>query len=304
MKSSVVITGASGYFGAIACKYFSDKGWNVIKASRRSDADIIIDLDCPDAFAKSKLTKPVDMIIHAAAAHEVICVKDPYRSIFQNVAGTRAALDFAVSNNIRKFVYISTFHVYGNATGLITEDVEPIPENDYGMSHLQAEQYVHMYCRKYGINGTCLRPSNFFGIPADMSTFDRWSLVPVAFCKEAMETGKITLKTPGQQERNFVSVLDVCSTIETILSSSNPPRILNVYGNDTLSIITLANGIASKINSSYFAKVTVQAPKGDNKEASISFKSKYTDFVYPNDNLFDFVDYFWRFLNETRCIKK
>ena len=182
-NKTVVISGANGYFGGIACQYFQEQGWSVLKATRQTGADIYCDLDHPEQLCTTKIDCHADVFIHAAAAHEVTCREQPYRSIFYNVAGTKAALDFCVLNNIQHFVYLSTFHVFGNPQGIIDESTVPCPLNDYGLSHLQAEQYVQMYNKAKKVKGLVVRPSNFFGIPANLQACDRWTLIPLAFCR-------------------------------------------------------------------------------------------------------------------------
>ena len=89
-SKTVIISGANGYFGGIACQYFEAQGWQVLKATRQDGADIPLDLDQPEAFSSQKVDAQVDLFIHAAAAHEVTCREQPYRAVVQNVAGARA----------------------------------------------------------------------------------------------------------------------------------------------------------------------------------------------------------------------
>ncbi len=258
-SKSVIISGANGYFGGIACQYFQQLGWSVLKATRQAEADIHFELDFPEQFAKIKIDCHADVFIHAAAAHEVTCNKHPYRSIFYNVAGTKAALDFCILNKIQYFVYLSTFHVFGNPQGIIDESNIPCPVNDYGLSHLQAEQYVQMYTKVGGIKGLVVRPSNFFGIPANLQTCDRWTLIPLSFCKEAVERSKITLRTSGLQTRNFVAVTDICAAIVKAIELQKL-EILHIFGNDTLSIKELAQLVQKVMRKELLQDVVIEFP--------------------------------------------
>ena len=258
-NKTVVISGANGYFGGIACQYFHEQGWSVLKATRQTGADIYCDLDHPEQLAKTKTDYHADVFIHAAAAHEVTCREQPYRSIFYNVAGTRAALDFCVLNNIQHFVYLSTFHVFGNAQGMIDESTVPCPLNDYGLSHLQAEQYVQMYNKAKKVKGLVVRPSNFFGIPANLQACDRWTLIPLAFCREAVETNRIILKTAGLQERNFVSVQDICEAIEKAVDVEDL-ETLHVFGQDTLSVKGLAELVQTVMRDELGKDISIKSP--------------------------------------------
>lgn len=291
----LIISGANGYIGAIACKYFENKGWQVLKACRQDNADIWCDLDSPEQFAGLTVDSNIDLFIHAAAAHEVTCKEQPYRSIYQNVAGTRAALDFCVKNNIERFIYLSTFHVFGYPQGEIDESVDPLPVNDYGLSHLQAEQYVQMYTREGRIKGMVIRPSNGYGIPVDLDNFKRWTLVPVDFCREAIENHKIVLKTPGLQKRNFVPITEVCRIMEKSYLLMDKINLLHIYGANTISIRSLAELVQNVMRNHFNEEVELVIPPNtsslpSSKSGEFTYTSKYLQKIYePRDKIEDFI---------------
>jgi len=289
-QKSVIISGANGYFGAIATQYFHDQGWQVLQATRQDTADIYFNLDQPEAFSQHKITTNVDLFIHAAAAHELDCYHHPYRSICQNIVGTKAALEFCLANNIPRFIYLSTFHVFGYPQGNIDENTKPFPKNDYGLSHLQAEEYVYMYNREHNLNGTVIRPSNFFGIPANLEQFQRWSLTPLAFCHEAVISQKITLKTPGFQKRNFISILDICAAIHVISAKSFDLPLLHLCGPDTLSIRELACLIKQIMNEHFQRNVQLIIPEGIPQQIDFNYSSCSLQNIYqPHYSLKGFV---------------
>lgn len=279
-NKTVIVSGANGYFGGIACQYFESKGWRVLQATRQPGADIFIDLDRPDELIHQSVDFNVNLFIHAAAAHEVTCREQPYRSIIQNVVGTKAALDFCIANKIPNFVYLSTFHVFGHPSGFIDETNQPLPANDYGLSHLQAEEYVQMYTRQHKLRGLVIRPSNFFGTPANLKTCKRWTLTPLAFCKEAIEHRQIVLRTPGFQRRNFVSVLDICAAIDSAIARIEEIPLLHIAGPDTLSIRELAQ-LVQKVAHNYLnIKVELTIPDGTPTEDSFVYTSRYLSNVH------------------------
>jgi UDP-glucose 4-epimerase len=285
---SVIISGANGYFGGIACKYFQENGWNVLKAVRNCDGDIYLDLDQPYNLSKIKVNQNIDLFIHAAAAHEISCREDPYKSISRNIIGTKAALDFCVNNNIRNFVYLSTFHVFGNPSGVIDESTFPFPLNDYGLSHLQAEEYVRMYERLGLVKGLVIRPSNFFGLPANIKDCKRWTLAPLAFCKSAVENKFIKLESAGYQVRNFVSVLDICKVINSAFDKNI--SLIHIPGPDTLSIRELAQLVKRKVEKEHNVCVELFIPDGDCFEDNFIYTSLFLkDIFSPNDRISNFI---------------
>jgi len=282
----VILSGATGYFGALTKKYLQDDGYVICSAGRSQSSDLYFDLDDPDSFAGLNFLGG-DAFIHAAAANEVECVEKPYQALFRNVAGTRAALDFCVKNNIKKFIYISTFHVYGKDTGVIDESTQPEPKHDYGLTHLQAEEYVKMYSRKGVIDGVILRPSNMFDMPLDLNTFNRWSLIPFGFCKSAIYDGKIELRTSGDQERNFVSVKDIVKVIKIVIHDEMKAEVINVPGASDLSVKMLAMLVKKIARMKFNIDVDVVAPNGNKPKDSLHFKS---NAVSPSDLGFGVID--------------
>jgi len=287
---TVVISGANGYFGRIAQIYFKSQGWQVLKACRDQDRDIWFDLDSPNLIAQSTIGTSANLFIHAAAAHEVVCRQAPYQSIYQNVAGTRAALEFCVNNDISKFIYLSTFHVFGNPDGLIDERTTPAPANDYGLTNRLSEEYVELYRRQGKLQGTVIRPSNFFGVPASLDHCQRWTLTPLAFCRQAVEQGKIVLKTPGYQKRNFISIRDLCGVIEAVTDSMDEFPLLHAVGPDTLSIRELAQCVQNNMKMHLDCDIELALPEGKPEVTDFFYESCYLDDLYkPSERLNEFI---------------
>jgi UDP-glucose 4-epimerase len=266
----------------------------VLKATRNDGADIYFDLENPNLISQTMINEKVDLFIHAAAANEVECKKEPYKSIVKNVIGTKAALDFCVNNNIENFVYLSTFHVFGDPEGVLNEKSIPFPANDYGLSHLQAEEYVELYRRQNKIKTLILRPSNIYGNPISIQEFKRWTLVPFAFSRDAVMNGKIILNTSGKQHRNFVSAKDICRVIEHALPKMDELSLLHMMGKDFISIRSLAYLIKGIMKENFNENMEVIIHSEDNISAKdYEFTSLYLNEIYqPTDSIEDFIIHF------------
>lgn len=289
-QPTVLLSGANGYFGGIACQYFRERSWTVLTATRSEEANFHFDLNQPEHFSNQTTEQPIDLFIHAAAAHEVTCREHPYKSIFQNVAGTRAALDFCVANHIAHFVYLSTFHVFGHPSGHIDELTEPLPANDYGLSHLQSEDYLRLYRREHAVQTLVLRPSNFFGVPVDVSRCKRWTLTPLGFCRSAVRDRQIVLRTPGYQRRNFIAVHDICATIAAVFEAKDPVALLHLPGPQTLSIRDLAQLVQRVMQEQLGLAVEVMMPDGEPLADTFTYSSQRLAGIYqPQQTLDDFV---------------
>lgn len=271
----VILSGATGYFGSLAKKYFEGRGFKVISAGRGKDSDIFFDMNNPASLSNVHLHDNVDLFVHAAAINEVDCVNDPYGAISGNVSGTKAALEFCVSNEIKDFYYISTFHVYGTDYGVVNENVPPRPVHDYGLTHLLAEEYVRMYTRKGLINGVSLRPSNMFDVPISLDSFNRWSLIPFLFCKSAVDDNRIVLNTPGFQQRNFVSVQNIIDVIEMLSRGDLHAEVINIPGVSTLSIRHFAELVKSTMREKFDRLVVIELPTGALSDNELFYESLY-----------------------------
>lgn len=217
----VILTGASGYAGAAVLQALRADGIEVITAGRRLEDAIRLDLMNPRAIAELRLPQ-VDACIHAAAAHEVGCRMDPVSAWTANATATRALLTALARASVSRVAYLSTFHVYGSPAGEIDEQCQPVPATDYGMTHLAAEQMVRMYARQVGMRATVLRLTNLYGVPASWHTFDRWSLAPFDFARQAVRDGSIRLLSDGSPVRSYVSLEKLTGTVRAALQDQLP----------------------------------------------------------------------------------
>lgn len=220
----ILITGANGFIGSYLAAYFLQKGEEVIASSRQFNDSTkkllakatLLELDVLNKEALGKLSVDADVIIHTATANDIIS-KDTLKGIELSAVGTKNILDFALQNNIAKVIVFSTLQVYGTElNGAINENSPLHYQNDYGLNHLFGEMYAELYARQGKLKTVSVRPSNVYGrILTD--AFNRWSLVPGCFCKEAVESGTITIKSSGLQMRNFVNLQNLSRAIDSIL---------------------------------------------------------------------------------------
>jgi UDP-glucose 4-epimerase len=220
----VLITGANGFIGSYLSDFLLRKGYTVIATARQfhestkkllSKAELIT-LDLMNADELNNLSVTADIIVHTATANDIIS-KNTGGGIQLSAVGTKNILEFAIRNKIPKCIVFSTLQVYGSELlGAIDEQSPLHVQNDYGLNHLFAEMYGEMYSRQKKVQCVSVRPSNVYGrIITD--AFNRWSLVPGCFCKEAVEAGTITIKSSGKQMRNFVNLENLSRAVDCII---------------------------------------------------------------------------------------
>jgi UDP-glucose 4-epimerase len=243
----ILITGAGGYLAGHMIQEALAMGHEVRALARTPSpqtemlaaslnvhfADITQALD-PHLFENT------EVCIHLAAANDVDS-QDATTALMATTLGTRNVLEACRLANVKKCIYFSTFQVYGWQRGYMDESAALLPLNDYGITHLFAEEYVALYKRKFDIDYLILRPANIYGAPLHAHT-DRWSLVPNCFVKEAARYGTITLGSSGKQLRDFMSAQWVAkATLEALKQFSvlkNQPH--NLGSGNGLSILDTA----------------------------------------------------------------
>ena len=269
---TVLLTGASGYLGQHFKSYYVNAGWKVITIGRREDDDILWDAYSRRTISLSDFGVPIDRIVHCAAVNETMIRKSSETTFDVNVTFTRTLCNLALALNVKEFIYISTFHVYGTSSGTVGPDIMCNPINDYGLTHYLSEEILRNTLRGAQISILCLRPTNIYGIPSDLSLFDRWSLVPFDFVKTAMKDKCIKLLTAGTQERNFV---DVCNVVKAEPRKSGF-EVRDIYGNDTLTIKDFAELVVEVIKEVHQIDVSLElaceAEKSGENIAPLQFR--------------------------------
>lgn len=280
----ILVTGANGYIGTHLVEYFTGQSKQVLSASRNGESDVFMDFSSPKQVASLKI-KGIDMVIHTVFPKEQFIKQEPLKALAEGILSIRAILDFCVNNQIKRFLYFSSFHVLGRQTGEINELTDPMPVTDYGYLHYMAEQMVEYYSKAKGILGTCVRLSNVYGLPASSGSVTRWNLTPFSFCREAVLNRKIVLQSSGMQKRNFVHINNVLNCTQFALENPQYP-LLHCYGEETYSIYEFAQCVCQHIGSD----VVIERPENveDSEDRFLHF---YSLFFKPCEtSLLDYID--------------
>lgn len=285
---NILVTGGFGYLGSHCVETLSREGHRVRILTRRIPAEMEEwgrkfevfrgDISSPGSLSGS--CAGIDTVIHFAAVNEIVSGKDAGEAVKINGIGTRNMLTAAIKEGVKRFIYISTFHVYGSPDAdVITEETCPAPAHNYGITHYLAEMFCRQAEKESGIKCVILRLSNGYGAPLS-ACVDRWSLVMNAFCREAMEQKKITLLTKGTQKRDFVAIKDIMQAVSLVTGMDRDKLgdgLFNVGGDNPLSIIGLANMVAEDYRKLYGEKVPVGFAKnlaGAGKTRDLIFSSE------------------------------
>jgi len=238
--STVLVTGAGGYIGQRLTSRLAADG-HAVRALVRTPRtwplgveEVVGDL-VTDPDLAQVLVHGVDAVIHLAGANEQVAATDPDGSLSDTVTAAERISD----SNFRRVLYLSTVHVYGNSLApgaLVTEITPPDPLHAYAAARLACEDVF----RHGSAPVMIFRLSNGVGAPVH-SDSRRWSLVANELCREGAVSGRLTLRTPGQQWRDFIALSDVEAVLTTVVGSSSfRPGLFNLASGRSITIRDLA----------------------------------------------------------------
>ncbi len=241
----ILITGGYGYLGQRLAKYFHDSGSEVFLGSRKyrkkppwlkNGKCFISDWkNIEDAISKLRC---IDLVIHSAGMNAVDSNTNPKEAEYVNGFITNELIKACIKNKVKKFIYLSTAHVYANPlVGEISENSNPKNTHPYALSNIVGEEFTIAANDSKKIKAKVLRLSNCFGYPLSANT-NCWHLLVNDICLQAVKNKKIILNSDGKQLRDFIPIIDLCRTIEFIVNNcmeDDEFKIFNI-GSKTLSI--------------------------------------------------------------------
>lgn len=300
-KPVILITGGLGNLGAWMTDHFVSKNEYDVYVLTKNDRDILVDhsfrkIFCDitdiDSLKRNLACLAPDYVIHLASINETFSENYALSSLLVNSYGTRNLLECVSNWTVKKFVYISTFHVYGKEQGVISEQDIPTPVNDYGITHLFAEMYVNMFSLKHKIPSVVLRLSNSYGCPKDHNS-SKWYLLFNDLCRQAIINKSIQLKTNGTAVRDFLCMKDVCAATEAVmLLPDDAIEIFNLGSGQVFSLLQMAEYIKEAFFEEYGEVVPVVTNEQDTHQYS-------TFFNYKTDKLKDRITF-----SPTVCFKE
>lgn len=280
----VFITGGFGFIGGRLGQYLQQAGHQVLLGSRirrRRPAWLpqcrVAQTPWNDASALSRICAGVDVVVHAAGMNARDCAADPAGALKSNGMATADFVKAAASQNVKRFLYLSTAHVYASPlAGVITEETSPRNPHPYATSHLAGEEAVLDAGQKKRIESVVVRLSNAFGAPAHKDA-DCWMLLANDLCRQAVQTRKMVLQSSGIQERDFITLQDVCRALEYLAfreESGTSSDILNLGSGVSRSVSDVASLIQKRCQTllGFSPEVSKHAPAVEEKTEALTFR--------------------------------
>ena len=242
---ATLVTGGAGFVGSNIVKGLAEKGHKVV-CFDLTPADALLrnylepwpdnvtfvqgDILNVDDLRQAAAQNPIDKIVHAAVftpSQTGPMETGRSRDIVNiNIEGTANLLDLAASSTVKRFVYVSSEAVYGEAApgvAPLKEDSPLQPRNLYAIGKHTSELLTRRYGELHGFETASVRLSypygpmeRITGHRARMSLIYRW-------------TGNVVRGEPITVEdrsigRDYTFVGDVAAGIQTILDAPALPH--------------------------------------------------------------------------------
>ena len=222
--SLILVTGGTGFVGGRVAARLAARG-DRVRALVRSDARVP-ELDHPgierivgdftDPETAAAAARGVDAVVHAAATSGPDLAE--VRKV--NTEGTRAVVEAALAEGVRRYVQVSTLSVYApSSKPHVTEDDAVKRSGDpYGWTKAEADEVV-LEAMGRGLPATIVRPGAILGY-APTST---WGFrVP-----ERIRSREVKLKIDGEDTLPWIDIENLVDAI--LLALEHPSAVGRVY---------------------------------------------------------------------------
>ncbi len=234
----VLITGAAGFVGQMACRAFAARGWTPLPYDLHSDPDSgkpgmsLLDIRDEESVRSAVREARPDAALHLAALSFVpVGWTHPALTFSVNTLGVVHLLEAlrAEAPAVRTLVVTSS-EVYGwavTSSEAITENAPLRPETLYGVSKAAADSAARIYAARYNMPVMVARPCNHIA-PGQNEEF----VVP-SFAKQVAHLAdgrqKDAVKVGNlASRRDFVDARDVVEAYASILEKGRAGQAYNI----------------------------------------------------------------------------
>ena len=239
-----LVTGGTGFVGANIVRDLAGNGHQVVSFDINGPDQLLRDFlgddlsavtfvqgDIVDRASVDRLGQDhrIDKIVHAAVYtvnREALEIERSRDVVAINLEGTANLLELARTQQVSRFVYVSSGAVYGAALPgdqTLNEETPPVPENLYGITKFASEMITRRYGELHGFSTASVRLSTPYG-PVErvtghraiMSVFYDWT-------GRAVRGESITAEDMDQG-RDYIYIADIADGIRAVLDAPALPH--------------------------------------------------------------------------------
>ncbi len=250
-----LVTGGAGFIGSHVTDALLKKGYEVVvlddlsggfKENVNSKSKLIecsiTDYQRIDSLFKQE---SFDYVFHFAAyAAEGLSHFIKRFNYENNLIGSINLINASINYKIKNFVFTSSIAVYGAGQTPLTEEMEPAPEDSYGIAKLSIEKELEISKRMFDLNYIIFRPHNVYGHRQNIG--DKYRNVIGIFMNQLMQGKPMTIFGDGLQTRAFTHISDIAPIIaDSIEVQKSWNTIYNIGADVPYSVKALAEEVAS-----------------------------------------------------------
>jgi UDP-glucose 4-epimerase len=221
-KLTSLVTGGAGFMGSHVSDQLLELGHEVIVLDDLSGG-FLDNIPLGASFIKGSITdhslierifsnNQIDYVYHLAAyAAEGLSHFIKRFNYENNLIGSINLINAAINYNVKCFVFTSSIAVYGTNQVPMTEDVQPKPEDPYGISKYAVELDLEESYKLFGLNYIIFRPHNVYGERQNIG--DKYRNVIGIFINQLMQDLPMTVFGDGSQVRAFTYIGDISPII-------------------------------------------------------------------------------------------
>ncbi len=261
---TILVTGGAGFIGSnfvdfIFRKYkdykilvldaltYAGDIENIAQDIRNSDRFEFWYGDVNNLDLVSDLVGRVDIVVHFAAETHVARSLYSHRVFFTtDVLGTQAVANAILkhSDEIERFIHISTSEVYGTAIYEPMDECHPLnPSNPYAAAKTGADRLVYSYVFAHDLPGVIIRPFNNYGPRQHLE-----KVIP-RFITSCVLGEPLTIHGDGSASRDWVYVEDTARAIDCAIHTSIEKvkgEVFNIGLGRAISVMEIAQKISSE----------------------------------------------------------
>jgi len=286
-EKSIFLTGGTGFFGKWLLEsfiYVNEKlnlNAKIISLSRNPEL-FIQDYPFYNEHTNSvrfikgdvvtydfKIDEEVQFIIHAAtAASDSLNKNNPLLMMDTITIGTRNVLDFALTQPIVGFLFVSSGAVYGkqpfDISNIQETDSFKIDINNSNAAYSEGKRIAELYCstyfEKYNLPVKIARCFAFIGPYLPLDTH----FAIGNFIKNFINNEDIIVNGDGTPLRSYLYSSDLTIWLWKILSQGGVNSVYNVGSNESISIAELAKKVLDNYNDKL--KIVISHPINNNEQ--------------------------------------
>jgi nucleoside-diphosphate-sugar epimerase len=199
-------------------------------------------------------------IIHAAtAASEVLNKSNPLLMMDTITIGTRKVLDFAITQPIEGFLFISSGAIYGkqpwNVSNIKEEDSFKVDINNPNTAYAEGKRIAELYCSTYFYKKSLpVKIARCFAFVGPYLPLDTHFAIG-NFISNVLNNEDIIIKGDGSTIRSYMYASDLMVWLWSILSKGEINQSYNVGSDEAISIKELVEKIISITDTKVEAKI-------------------------------------------------